>query len=193
MRHPAFPKSVCGVVYEGGIADRAASSASPATARCCARPGRGAWAAARAVAARRWPATSRPSVGAATHYHADYVAPYWAPKLAKLQQIGAHIFYRWPGGLGPHGAPSTAVIAGSEYIPRQSADADRPCDAGRRPWSSPRRSDDRRAPMMSAAASTSPRAGRLTIPAADRQQRRHGQASSAGRRPTLRFGDRRDE
>jgi hypothetical protein len=40
------------------------------------------------------------SVGVATHYHADYVAPYWAPSLVKLSQIGAHIFYRWPGNAG---------------------------------------------------------------------------------------------
>jgi hypothetical protein len=36
----------------------------------------------------------------ATHYHADFVVPYWAPKLVKIGQIGAHIFYRWPGGWG---------------------------------------------------------------------------------------------
>ena len=50
------------------------------------------------------------SVGAATHYHADYVAPYWAPRLAKIAQIGAHIFYRWPGAWG-----STAAFTG-RYI-----------------------------------------------------------------------------
>ena len=40
------------------------------------------------------------TVGEATHYHADYVAPRWAPLLAKVAQIGQHIFYRWPGALG---------------------------------------------------------------------------------------------
>ena len=50
------------------------------------------------------------SVGAATHYHADYVAPYWAPMLAKISKIGAHIFYRWPGAWG-----STAAFTG-RYI-----------------------------------------------------------------------------
>jgi hypothetical protein len=39
-------------------------------------------------------------VGLATHYHANYVYPYWAPKLTKLRQIGTHIFYRWPGVWG---------------------------------------------------------------------------------------------
>ncbi|OWY59299.1 hypothetical protein B7486_75325 [cyanobacterium TDX16] len=39
-------------------------------------------------------------VGTATHYHADYVHPWWAPTLNKLTQIGAHIFYRWKGVYG---------------------------------------------------------------------------------------------
>jgi len=39
-------------------------------------------------------------VGTATHYHADYVHPWWAPTVAKIDQIGAHIFYRWKGVSG---------------------------------------------------------------------------------------------
>jgi hypothetical protein len=39
-------------------------------------------------------------VGYATHYHADYVVPYWASTLAKNAVVGAHIFYRWAGGWG---------------------------------------------------------------------------------------------
>jgi cell pole-organizing protein PopZ len=40
------------------------------------------------------------AVGTATHYHADYVHPWWSPTLNKLTQIGAHIFYRWKGIYG---------------------------------------------------------------------------------------------
>ncbi len=29
-----------------------------------------------------------------THYHADYVRPYWAPQLAMTGTVGRHIFYR---------------------------------------------------------------------------------------------------
>ena len=39
-------------------------------------------------------------VGFATHYHANYVVPYWASTLAKNAIVGAHIFYRWAGGWG---------------------------------------------------------------------------------------------
>jgi Cell Wall Hydrolase len=34
----------------------------------------------------------------ATHYHADYVSPYWAPSLVRVAQISRHIFYRQPFG-----------------------------------------------------------------------------------------------
>lgn len=40
----------------------------------------------------------------ATHYHTDWVAPYWAERLVKMKQIGTHIFYRWTGGWGLPGA-----------------------------------------------------------------------------------------
>ncbi|HEY0629217.1 MAG TPA: hypothetical protein VGD23_07800, partial [Sphingomicrobium sp.] len=39
-------------------------------------------------------------VGYATHYHANYVVPYWASSLVKNSVQGAHIFYRWAGGWG---------------------------------------------------------------------------------------------
>jgi hypothetical protein len=39
-------------------------------------------------------------VGWATHYHADYVVPYWASSMAKNAVVGAHLFYRWGGGWG---------------------------------------------------------------------------------------------
>lgn len=32
--------------------------------------------------------------GYATHYHADYVDPFWASKLKKTATVGTHIFYR---------------------------------------------------------------------------------------------------
>jgi len=33
-------------------------------------------------------------IGGATHYHATYVSPRWAKRLAKTKQIGIHIFYK---------------------------------------------------------------------------------------------------
>ena len=36
----------------------------------------------------------------ATHYHATYVYPYWAPSLNFIGTIGAHRFYSWKGSAG---------------------------------------------------------------------------------------------
>lgn len=33
-------------------------------------------------------------VGDATHFHADYVHPYWADKIERITKIGNHIFYK---------------------------------------------------------------------------------------------------
>jgi len=52
-----------------------------------------------------------PSVGTATHYHANWVVPYWAWSLDKITAVGAHIFYRWKGYWGRRAA-FTGVYAG---------------------------------------------------------------------------------
>jgi spore germination cell wall hydrolase CwlJ-like protein len=71
------------------------------------------WERARGVAQKALAGFVLPSVGTATHYHADYVAPYWAPTLYKIHTIGRHIFYRW---TGPWGLPPafTGRYAGGE-------------------------------------------------------------------------------
>lgn len=99
LRHPAFPKSVCGVVYQ-----RSASRICQFTFVCDGAlyrpPETGAWRQAHAIARAALAGYVEQRVGSSTHYHADYVAPRWAPLLAKVAQIGAHIFYRWPGSWG---------------------------------------------------------------------------------------------
>lgn len=99
VRHPAFPHSVCGVVYEGARQPvcQFSFTCDGALAR---KPASGAWAEAKAVARAALDGYVEKSVGHATHYHANYVLPRWAPELAKIARIGAHIFYRWPGGWG---------------------------------------------------------------------------------------------
>jgi hypothetical protein len=109
MRHPAFPKSICGVVYQGAQ-QPVCQFSFVCDGSLYRRPALGAWQQAEKIAAAAIDGYVEKSVGAATHYHADYVAPYWAPRLAKLSQIGSHIFYRWPGAWG-----STAAFTG-RYI-----------------------------------------------------------------------------
>lgn len=119
MRHPAFPKSVCGVIYQGST--RPGCQFSFACDGSLLRaPSPKAWAEARQVAEQVLAGTVTSAVGMATHYHANYVSPYWAPKLHKITQMGAHIFYRWPGNWGRRVA-FNGVYRGGEYIPAVSS------------------------------------------------------------------------
>jgi len=99
MRHPAFPKSVCGVVYQRNSTPVCQFS-FVCDGSLYRRPAAGAWKEAEQVARAALGGYVERSVGGATHYHADYVAPRWAPMLAKVSVIGQHIFYRWPGAWG---------------------------------------------------------------------------------------------
>jgi hypothetical protein len=115
LRHPAFPKSVCGVVYQGAR-DPVCQFSFVCDGSLYRRPALGAWHEAEKIAAAAIDGYVEKSVGAATHYHANYVAPYWAPQLAKISQIGAHIFYRWPGAWGSTAA-FTGRYVGEPYDP----------------------------------------------------------------------------
>jgi hypothetical protein len=59
-----------------------------------------AWNRARQVAVAALAGSVYAPVGLATHYHANYVVPYWASSLVKTRIEGAHLFYRWAGGWG---------------------------------------------------------------------------------------------
>ena len=97
MRHPAYPSTVCGVVYQGS--ERKTGCQFTFTCDGSLLRGRSAASLSRARLVAEQVLAGRAStlVGGATHYHADYVSPYWAPSLVKVATIGAHIFYRMPG------------------------------------------------------------------------------------------------
>ncbi len=100
MRHPTYPNSICGVIYQGS--ERATGcqfsySCDGSMARVPARP---AWLRAQRVAIQALSGSVYAPVGMATHYHATYVYPYWAPSLNYLGTIGAHRFYSWKGSAG---------------------------------------------------------------------------------------------
>ncbi len=95
VRNPAYPNTICGVVYQNtnwinhcqfsfacdGRKHRVTEMAQWTVAQQVAR----------AVSAGQiW----FPEVGSATHYHAVYVRPRWARTMIKVDKIGLHIFYR---------------------------------------------------------------------------------------------------
>lgn len=100
VRHPAFPATICGVVYQG--AERATGCQFTFTCDGSLRRAMpdAAWRRARMVAAAALGGKVYRAVGLATHYHTDWVYPYWSPELRKLARVGTHLFFGWPGGWG---------------------------------------------------------------------------------------------
>jgi spore germination cell wall hydrolase CwlJ-like protein len=97
VRHRAFPKTVCNVVYQGSgrrTGCQFTFTCDGSLRRTLSRRSR---ASAQSIAAAALDGLLPDTVGGATHYHADYVEPRWAPSLHRIGQIGAHIFYRLPG------------------------------------------------------------------------------------------------
>ena len=100
VRHPAFPASVCGVVYEGSTRPTGCQFTFTCDGSMYRQPDSEGWKRAYKVAEAALSGYVFSPVGYATHYHANYVVPYWASTLAKNAIVGAHIFYRWSGGWG---------------------------------------------------------------------------------------------
>jgi hypothetical protein len=117
VRHPAFPKSVCGVVYQGPLR---AGGGCQFTFTCdgslSSVPSGASWERARRIAAEALAGSVYAPVGYATNYHTQEVVPVWAYRLVKSAVIGAHSFYRLPGKWGDPVAFS-AAYAGREPAP----------------------------------------------------------------------------
>lgn len=104
LRHPAYPKTVCDVVFQGSERTTGCQFTFTCDGALARTPDPRRWAIARGIASAALNGYVTPQVGHATHYHANYVAPYWAPKLFKVATLGNHIFYRWQGAWGLPGA-----------------------------------------------------------------------------------------
>ena len=100
MRHPAFPKSVCGVVFQG----QERSTGCQFTFTCDGAMGRtpsaAAWSRARDLARQALAGYVYTKVGHSTHYHTDWVVPYWSSSLDKVAEVNTHLFFRWTGWWG---------------------------------------------------------------------------------------------
>lgn len=100
MRHPTYPNSVCGVIYQGSERRTGCQFSYACDGSMARIPARPAWLRAQRVAAQALAGSVYAPVGMATHYHATYVYPYWAPSLNFVGTIGAHRFYSWKGSAG---------------------------------------------------------------------------------------------
>lgn len=105
---PRYPKTICGVVYQG--AQRSGCQFSFACDGVAQTPAGPGWNRARRIADQALSGAFRDPTHGATHFHATYVAPGWANRLIETAAIGLHVFYRYPG-FGPAAAPARVRTA----------------------------------------------------------------------------------
>ncbi|HYI47332.1 MAG TPA: cell wall hydrolase [Allosphingosinicella sp.] len=115
VRHPAYPNTICGVVFEGHRRATGCQFSFTCGGALRRAPMPVYWQRARAVAEAALNGYVYAPVGLALNYHANYVVPNWSSSLVKSHIVGLHIFYRWHGGLG-RPAAFTDAYAGAEPL-----------------------------------------------------------------------------
>ncbi|WP_334161976.1 cell wall hydrolase [Phenylobacterium sp.] len=102
VKHPAFPKTVCGVVFQGSHRRTGCQFSFACDGSMRGRREASAWDRARKVAARALSGRLLGDVGSATHFHTTAVSPAWGPQMRQVAQVGMHVFYRFnPRGAKP--------------------------------------------------------------------------------------------
>lgn len=120
VAHPAFPNTVCGVVYQGSERVTGCQFSFTCDGALARKPSAFFWARAQRIAQAALDGQIYAPVGLATHYHTFAVHPYWAPSLNFLGQIGAHRFYRMQGMAGAQATFRFAHL-GVEPLPQPNA------------------------------------------------------------------------
>ena len=101
VRHPAFPNTVCGVVFQGSERSTGCQFSFTCDGSMRRRqPGAAAWRSAQGLAMAMLGDNVDERVGLATHFHTDWVVPYWSASLDKLTEVRTHLFFRWKGYWG---------------------------------------------------------------------------------------------
>jgi spore germination cell wall hydrolase CwlJ-like protein len=114
VRHPAFPKTVCGVIFQGADHKSGCQFTFACDGAIDRPPNPAAWTRARAIADAALSGSVFKPVGTATHYHTDWVVPYWRDTFDKVAVVHTQIFYRWPGAWG-----SPRAFVGIAQLPEQ--------------------------------------------------------------------------
>jgi spore germination cell wall hydrolase CwlJ-like protein len=93
VRATGFPKTVCGVVYQGSARVTGCQFSFTCDGSFARRPVHLGWAGARRAAQRALAGYVFADVGRATHYHTDWMVPYWRDSLIKVARVRSHLFY----------------------------------------------------------------------------------------------------
>jgi spore germination cell wall hydrolase CwlJ-like protein len=112
VRHPAFPKSICAVVYQGAEVGHGCqfSFACDGSTEEAREPS--AWRRAQKIAGRALSGYVMAQVGNATHFHVTSITASWDGML-KVAEVGAHVFYRFGGA---HGLPNAFTAKPREEL-----------------------------------------------------------------------------
>ncbi len=96
---PRYPKTICGVVYQGAANRHACQFSFACDGKSEDKSDGVAWKRALAVADDELTGAGRfqDITFGATHFHTTYVNPSWSGRFARTVKIGNHIFYRQPG------------------------------------------------------------------------------------------------
>jgi spore germination cell wall hydrolase CwlJ-like protein len=121
VRHPAFPKTICGVVFQGAGLGRADCQFSFVCDGSMRMPrDDDAWDKARHIAARALSGFVMADIGNATHFHATRIGEQWGDGLIRVATVGLHVFYKF-GHRRTDDAPETveAVAKAAERTPTE--------------------------------------------------------------------------
>lgn len=100
VRHPSFPNTVCGVVFQGSQRVGVCQFTFSCDGAMARAPSRDNWLRASRIASAALGGQVFPGVGLATHYHTQAIWPRWGKSLVMTNIVGAHIFHRWRGRWG---------------------------------------------------------------------------------------------
>lgn len=142
VRAPSFPKTVCGVVYQG-VATGSCQFSFACSPQARRPSENAAWRRSESIAAEALGGQVMAEVGDATHFHTATGRRSWSAGLMKVAQIGAHVFYRFsrhgeareapapsdapprplfaslslaPGGDGPPSPPARLIASASAAV-----------------------------------------------------------------------------
>ncbi|ESQ88597.1 hypothetical protein ABAC460_15000 [Asticcacaulis sp. AC460] len=116
VRHPAYPKTVCNVVYQGAHL-RTSCQFSFTCNGALGRPvEKWAWRRAHDVAQAALGGYVMPVVGTATSFHTTGVNPRWSGTMERVTQVGTHVFYQFRGRGSRMGGDG--VVQPSNSVPQ---------------------------------------------------------------------------
>ncbi len=103
---PLYPNTICGVVYQGSERRTGCQFSFTCDGSMDIRLNKRKWEASQQLAGAVLAGLRAPVSRNATHYHANYVNPYWAPRMTPTATIGTHKFYRFPNRRLKEAAPA---------------------------------------------------------------------------------------